>query len=577
MIHLDTHPGTYSMCDSLKRIINSSAYIDCLLTIIIPISIPPKDINEWNYDTKQITCTRSRKIIKTGKQSSTQHLRTMLCIGNTQLHQACMVGNIIEIESLVKKSANIYSLNNNNHTPLMILVQNNNTEAMSRVLRFYKSIKQPVNLNHQADTPHTLLQMACLQKNNKMVKLLIQHSANVRKSNKNTDSPLLLVIKYGMFASVKQMITQIKTGTNKRLGMEPFQCAIQYNQEDMLDYMLPYINIHNTNNNGRTLLCIAVQTGKLQCVKVLLNHGADVNHASFYGDSPLHVAVRCERPEMVNMLLRHNANINIQDHDEETPIFQATMRPNTQIVQALLLHPDECNIDKCSTYGASPLYNAITNNHEDHALVLVKQGAALHVSNAFNNTGQTILQLAFQYNMTQLFRWVIRHHPDTINQQDNHKSSILHDICRKGSMDHIIALLNANTNMLQSRNTNTFNININIQDNQGSTPLMFAVQNGYDHIVDVMLRHHANRYLENHYNESPYKEALVVNNDLILDQMKYTNSKDYHAVMIAIGVTTPMTIKELKTTIITTWYAHSDFGKLSKSMMLHVLSFLMCY
>lgn len=482
-----------------------------------------------------------------------------------------MQGNIKYIELLVDFSSNIYSLNKDNQTPLMLLVRRNKIVAMERILQLRQSIGKPVNLNYpHYNNGNSLLHVACLCKFKRMIKLLVNHGADIRSTNNHNKSPLMIAITNGSLDIVKYMVDKIKFNNkikNKKIGFQPVACAIQSNHSDILKYLLQFINVNNKNNKGQTLLYSAVQCGSIACVDVLLNSNSNVNLKCCYGDSPLHVATRYKHHAIMEMLLNHKAEIDVVDEDNETPVYQASMIPCLKTIQTLIDH--KCNLDICSIDHISPVYAAITNNQEDNALLLLSSGAQLNMINIFNNTNKSILQLAVKYNMHRLFEWCVKnHHMTLVNLQDYYDSTVLHDTCRLGAIWNVNLLIK-------------YNAAVNMTNYQGDTPLLLATRCEHDHIVDVLLRNGADRHLANIYDESPCKETMELQNSRIMYQLDCINSVDYHSLMVALGhpalllTQGRLQLKNLKSMATAKWYAHSDLRKLSKSMFLIVLSYLM--
>jgi hypothetical protein len=69
--------------------------------------------------------------------------------------------------------------------------------------------------------------------------------------------------------------------------------------------------------------------GRLNMVELLINRGGDVNSiANLRGDTPLYYAISPEpksmqRPEIVRLLLEHGAQVNLKDCKGQTPLSRA--------------------------------------------------------------------------------------------------------------------------------------------------------------------------------------------------------------------------------------------------------------
>ena len=101
-----------------------------------------------------------------------------------------------------------------------------------------------------------------------------------------------------------------------------------------------------------TPLHMACLSGSAESVRVLLNHGADPNATTDYGEVPLNLA--CESPqarvETIQLLLDHGADVNLLPDDPTDPNAQTSQAPQTpqtpqtfqiggQTVQAIFQQP----------------------------------------------------------------------------------------------------------------------------------------------------------------------------------------------------------------------------------------------
>nr|Q25338.1 RecName: Full=Delta-latroinsectotoxin-Lt1a; Short=Delta-LIT-Lt1a; AltName: Full=Delta-latroinsectotoxin; Short=Delta-LIT; Flags: Precursor [Latrodectus tredecimguttatus]CAA63363.1 delta-latroinsectotoxin precursor [Latrodectus tredecimguttatus]prf//2211313A delta-latroinsectotoxin [Latrodectus tredecimguttatus] len=139
------------------------------------------------------------------------------------------------------------------------------------------------------------------------------------------------------------------------------------------------IDIELKDKNGFTPLHIAAEAGQAGFVKLLINHGADVNaKTSKTNLTPLHLATRSGFSKTVrNLLESPNIKVNEKEDDGFTPLHTAVMS-TYMVVDALLNHPD---IDKNaqSTSGLTPFHLAIINESQEVAESLVESNADLNI------------------------------------------------------------------------------------------------------------------------------------------------------------------------------------------------------
>lgn len=88
--------------------------------------------------------------------------------------------------------------------------------------------------------------------------------------------------------------------------------------------------------NGLTALHVAVETGNIEIVKMLLNAGAKVNAKSKSKQTPLSMIDGDATPELVRLLVERGADVNAQNDEGETPLMKATKEDRLEIVEVLL-------------------------------------------------------------------------------------------------------------------------------------------------------------------------------------------------------------------------------------------------
>jgi len=133
-------------------------------------------------------------------------------------------------------------------------------------------------------------------------------------------------------------------------------------------------------------------------VKLLINHGADVNAINSYDDSPLHEAIFMDFESIVELLLNHGARVDVKDFYGNTPLFSAVLNDSKEIVKLLIEHGADVN-----TKGAqnnTPLHVA---KSKDIAELLVDNGAKVNVT---NDEGLTPLMNAIMNNKTNVVKYL---------------------------------------------------------------------------------------------------------------------------------------------------------------------------
>jgi len=84
--------------------------------------------------------------------------------------------------------------------------------------------------------------------------------------------------------------------------------------------------VHECNDHGNTLLAISCQNNRKRFVKLLLRHGADINHQNALGNSALHYCSEYSYHDLGDYLISKNANIGARNHSGQTPMDVKQMR-----------------------------------------------------------------------------------------------------------------------------------------------------------------------------------------------------------------------------------------------------------
>lgn len=98
-------------------------------------------------------------------------------------------------------------------------------------------------------------------------------------------------------------------------------------------------DLNQLNANGMSVLALAAKKGRTDIVKLLLEHGADVNLTmTYYGWTALTYAVNNGHLETVKILLNYHADVNAKAHRGKTALLLAADRGYLEIVEVLLKH-----------------------------------------------------------------------------------------------------------------------------------------------------------------------------------------------------------------------------------------------
>lgn len=177
-------------------------------------------------------------------------------------------------------------------TPLINLIKqntNSNIDISSRVRRVLESGQ--VNVNERDPQGNTPLHLLAKRKfSNDIMKMLIDHGADINSENAMNITPLSIAVVWDIFTSVQFLI---ENGAN----------------------------VHNINNQGENLLFSASNNNILQ---LLIEKGLDINSRDSRGRTPLHSSIE-DVPNFrkFKFLIENGADPNVRDSSDKTPLNYA--------------------------------------------------------------------------------------------------------------------------------------------------------------------------------------------------------------------------------------------------------------
>jgi ankyrin repeat protein len=117
------------------------------------------------------------------------------------------------------------------------------------------------------------------------------------------------------------------------IHLMPLHSAAYYGEKNLLEMLLKAgadVNRQPARRHTRSSGTALHAARKSEIVRILLDHGADVNAVTTdqYGVTPLHIAANGDPTskdavEKVQLLLDHGANVNAKSNAGETPLYYA--------------------------------------------------------------------------------------------------------------------------------------------------------------------------------------------------------------------------------------------------------------
>ncbi|GAB6019564.1 hypothetical protein CHUAL_001137 [Chamberlinius hualienensis] len=259
------------------------------------------------------------------------------------------------VKLLVTHDSRLDTIDNHGRTPLFIAAETGDINVLKLILDKI-NLTNPCLVERQAFDGTTPVMIAAQSGSVECVQQLFELGGNVNRMANDGYTALSLAVNGGHFECAKLLAPLTDENIKRRTCHGNFVCllhlALRANHErrrcDTLKLLcseldvkscvvkgarssildsyystLYYIYKENKSDFKTTLLCHAIETGDLNCVKEIIEKGGEVNCISTNFIHPLVPAVFLNELEIVKLLLRHGSNPNqiIKRSGKSFPIF----------------------------------------------------------------------------------------------------------------------------------------------------------------------------------------------------------------------------------------------------------------
>ncbi|MCJ8728439.1 hypothetical protein PDJAM_G00004530 [Pangasius djambal] len=193
--------------------------------------------------------------------------------------------------------------------------------------------------------------------------------------------------------------------------------ACQECQPDCVKLLLQYgANANAVNEDGLMPLHVCIEPESLECAKHVIQFGAAINGRSVdENDTALHVAARHGLLAHVDLYLRHGAAVECQNDEGQTPLNAACSQPHehaaleryAQVCQRLV--EAGADVSTCDADKHTPLHMACKNANPGIVELLLRNGASVNV---MDYGGE-----APMHNILKMVAYKLEHEPEQIVQE----------------------------------------------------------------------------------------------------------------------------------------------------------------
>jgi ankyrin repeat protein len=128
-------------------------------------------------------------------------------------------------------------------------------------------------------------------------------------------------------------------------------------------------------NKRNTALHLAAEDDFSDCVKLLLEAGANVNARNLDDQTPLHVACLSQSIETVELLIKHGADVAATYRDGRTALHASIVKETSSWDCTRVLLEHKVDVNRADHFGYTPLHIAALNEFSSCAFMLIEFGA----------------------------------------------------------------------------------------------------------------------------------------------------------------------------------------------------------
>jgi ankyrin repeat protein len=346
------------------------------------------------------------------------------------------------------------------------IIQTNNIEEFTKLIE-----KDSTLITFKNPQENSALHIAAFFGRNEMVSMLIEKGIEINTLNNLQRSALTFAIANKHKETVKLLIKNgisIRAKDNEQRTPMHW-CAIQGNAEIAKLLIENGANIHDTDSELKTPLHWASQQNLIDVAEVLIKHGANVNVIDNHCRTPLFIASWNGHLDFVKLLIENDAIVDARYIGAASPLTTAAVANHDDICKYLINH--NANIDLVCNMMVTPIYPAVINNNKQMVNYYLERNAKINYRDL---AGRTPLYIAVRDGFNEIAKTLIEHGADFKVMDESTHRNLLHIAAANGRKEIAELLIKQG-------------INPNDKDNNGNTPLDYAIMHQNKDVADYLL------------------------------------------------------------------------------------------
>ena len=431
---------------------------------------------KYKYSSEEQGASTARLLLERGADVNAQKKD-----GWTSLHEAAFKGRVEVARVLLDHGANARLETTWGETALHFVsggkyISEEQGASTARLL-----LERGADVNAQEKDGWTSLHDAAFKGRVEVARVLLDHGANARLGTKWGETALHFVSQ-GQFDSPEQ-------GTSTaRLLLERG------------------VDVDAQEKTGRTSLHEAAFRGRVEVVRVLLDHGANAMLETKMGEMAVHMVSRGiynsqeQGASTARLLLEHGVDVNVQEEDGWTSLHWAAFKGRVKVARVLLSHGANAKLK--TTKGETALHTVSRGKYNSQeqgvsiARLLLKRGVDV---NAQEKDGLTSLHFAAYKGRDKVVRVLLDHGANVKLETKGGKRTL-----------HMVSQGKFGS---QKQGTSTarllleHGVDVHFQDKYFGTALHSAAFNGRPEVTRLLLSSGVNPNAENEQGRTPLHQV----------------------------------------------------------------------
>ena len=265
--------------------------------------------------------------------------------GITPLILASSNGYNLEIvKTLVKKKVDLEMTDNNRNTALMTALRKNQLEIADFL------IENGAKMSNKDISDQTSLMLSCYHNNSiiperqklhmKIINDILSSGVSVNDPAKNGNTPLILVCQNGNLDILKLLVEHKANIADKSMdGASALGEAARYGNLEVIEFLLKNgADMNIKCQNQLTPLILSLENKKFKVARYLIDQNADLNYLTENGNSALKAAIRSQNDTLVELVVNKTNPIFKLENDEDDAIlaYSSLINDKNRITSILL-------------------------------------------------------------------------------------------------------------------------------------------------------------------------------------------------------------------------------------------------